>query len=156
MTEDASYRPSPSDRVRNQVDLYESTDGAEGGTLEDRPVIILTHTGVKSGATRKTPLMRVEYDGRYAIIASNAASPVNPAWYANVVANPVVAVQDRSHKWTMRAREVFGEEKTLWWQRADRAYPSFADYRVDAGRDIPIFVLEPTGSLPLPSSGSVS
>ena len=137
------YEPSQNDRTREQVELYEATNGVEGGTLNGKPVIVLTFKGAKSGKIRKTPLMRVEHNGAYAVVASNAGAPTHPFWYANIVANPLVELQDGAIKQDMRAREVFGEEKQEWWKRADSAYPEFATYRARAGREIPVLVMEP-------------
>lgn len=143
MSDASAYVPSPFERERTQVALYESTGGREGGTLDDRPVIILTHTGAKSGLTRKSPLMRVEHGGRYALMASYGGAPKHPLWYHNVVAHPVVKVQDGPVTRTMRAREVHGEEKEQWWTYAYKTYPKFIQYRAAAPRDIPVLVLEP-------------
>jgi deazaflavin-dependent oxidoreductase (nitroreductase family) len=143
MTEVGDYVPSPFERERTQVALYESTDGREGGTLDDRPVIIVTHTGAKSGLTRKSPLMRVEHDGGYALIASYGGAPKHPLWYHNVVTHPVVTVQDGAVTRTFRAREVHGEEKERWWGYAYDTYPKFVEYRASAPREIPVLVLEP-------------
>jgi F420H(2)-dependent quinone reductase len=138
-----TYLPSPSDRVRDQVALYEATDGAEGGTLEDRPVVILTTTGARSGAIRKNPVMRIPYGGGYIAVASAAGAPTNPAWYGNLVAHPDVWVQDGAAKQQLRAREVFGEEKTRLWQVAEQYWPHFPEYRANAApREIPVVVLE--------------
>jgi F420H(2)-dependent quinone reductase len=137
------YEPSQNDRTREQVELYEATNGAKGGTLAGRPVIILTFKGAKSGKIRKTPLMRIEHNGTYAVVASNAGAPTHPFWYNNIVANPAVELQDGAVKRDLRVREVFGEEKNEWWKRADAAYPEFPAYRARAGREIPLLVLEP-------------
>ena len=137
------YEPSQNDRTRGQVELYEKTNGVEGGTLNGKPVIILTFKGVKSGKIRKTPLMRIEHNGIYAVVASNAGAPTHPFWYKNIVANPIVELQDGAVKQDSRVREVSGEEKTEWWERADAAYPEFPAYRARAGREIPVLVLEP-------------
>ncbi|TMB69670.1 MAG: nitroreductase family deazaflavin-dependent oxidoreductase [Deltaproteobacteria bacterium] len=137
------YEPSPSERVRRQVELYEATNGAEGGTQNGKPVIVLTSQGAKSGKIRKIPLMRIEHNGVYAVVASHAGAPKNPFWYYNLVANPLVELQDGSVKHEMRAREVFGQEKAEWWKRADAAYSEFPNYRARAGREIPVFVIEP-------------
>jgi len=137
------YEPSQNDRTREQVELYEATNGAKGGTLKGKPVIVLTFKGAKSGKLRKTPLMRIEHDGTYAVVASNAGAPTHPFWYRNIVANPIVELQDGAVKHDMRAREVFGEEKNEWWKRADAAYSEFSAYRARAGREIPVLVLEP-------------
>lgn len=137
------YEPSPRERIRRQVELYESTDGVEGGTLNGKPVIVLTVKGVKSGKIRKTPLMRIEHNGTYAVVASNAGAPKHPFWYYNILANPLVELQDGPVKREMRAHEAFGKEKDEWWRRADSAYSEFPTYRARAGREIPVFVLEP-------------
>jgi deazaflavin-dependent oxidoreductase (nitroreductase family) len=137
------YEPSATSWVRDQVAQYEATDGAEGGTFLDLPVIILTTKGVKSGKIRKMPLMRVEHNGAYAVAASNGGADTHPSWYRNVVAHPLVEVQDRTVKQDMTARELHGEEKAEWWKRADAAYPDFVKYRAGTDRDIPLFVLEP-------------
>jgi deazaflavin-dependent oxidoreductase (nitroreductase family) len=137
------YQPSQNDRTREQVELYEATNGVKGGTLAGKPVIILTFKGAKSGKIRKTPLMRIEHNGIYAVVASNAGAPTHPFWYKNIVANPIVELQDGAVKQDSRVREVSGEEKTEWWERADAAYPKFPAYRARAGREIPVLVLEP-------------
>jgi deazaflavin-dependent oxidoreductase (nitroreductase family) len=139
------YAPSPSERVRDQVARYEATDGREGGTLEGRPVVILTTTGAKTGKIRKTPLIRIEQDGVYAVVASAGGAPDHPAWYRNVVADPVVRLQDHEKIHLVRAREVHGEEKARWWRVAEARWPYFPEYRAKAaGREIPVVVLEPT------------
>jgi len=137
------YEPSRNDRDRKQVELYEGTNGIEGGTLNGKPVIILTFKGAKSGKIRKTPLMRIEHDGTYAVVASNGGAPTHPVWYRNIVANPLVELQDGAIRQDVRAREVFGEEKNEWWKRADAAWPDFRAYRARAGREIPVLLLEP-------------
>ena len=136
------YEPSPIDRDRKQVELYEATNGVEGGTMNGKPVIVLSYKGAKSGKIRKTPLMRIENNGTYAVVASNAGAPTHPFWYHNIVANPLVELQDGPVKKERRAREVFGKEKNEWWKRADAAYPDFPAYRARAGREIPVLVLE--------------
>jgi len=137
------YEPSPEKWVRDQVELYESSGGTQGTTLRGMPVIVLTTLGAKSGKIRKAPLMRVEHDGSYAAVASLGGSPKNPVWYANVVAHPLVEVQDGPVRQDMRAREITGEEKALWWGRAVAAYPPYADYQTKTDRVIPVFLLEP-------------
>jgi deazaflavin-dependent oxidoreductase (nitroreductase family) len=108
------YEPSQNDRTREQVKLYEATNGVKGGTLNGKPVIVLTFKGAKSGKIRKTPLMRIEHNGTYAVVASNAGAPTHPFWYSNIVANPLVELQDGAVKRDMRTREVFGAEKDEW------------------------------------------
>ena len=137
------YEPSPSDRVREQVARYEATDGKEGGTLDGRPVVILTTQGAKSGKIRKTPLIRIEQDGTYAVVASAGGAPRHPRGRHNVTAQPLVQVQDGEKIQWMRARELSGEEKTRWWTVADARWPHSPEYRATAHRDIPILVLEP-------------
>ncbi|MFF5468421.1 nitroreductase family deazaflavin-dependent oxidoreductase [Streptomyces achromogenes] len=142
---EGEYEPSPEQWVREQVELYESSGGTEGTTLRDTglPVIVLTTQGAKSGKLRKTPLMRVEHEGRYAVVASVGGAPKHPVWYFNVKADPHVELQDGPAKRDMRAREVTGAEKADWWQRAVAAYPPYADYQKKTSREIPVFVLEP-------------
>ena len=139
------YEPSPRRWVRDQVDLFESSGGTEGTTLTDTglPVVVITNVGAKSGKVRKTPLMRVEHDGRYAAVASQGGSPNNPLWYYNFVANPQVELQDGPKRTTMVARELSGEEREQWWERAVAAYPPYAEYQTKTSRLIPVFVLEP-------------
>ena len=123
------YEPSPAGWVRDQVDQYERSGGTEGTTLRGMPVIILTSRGAHSGKIRKTPLMRVEHDGRYAVVASKGGAPTHPVWYYNLVADPHVELQDGPQRSDMVAREVAGEEKASWWERAVAAYPDYADYQ---------------------------
>jgi deazaflavin-dependent oxidoreductase (nitroreductase family) len=137
------YVPSPSERVRDQVALYEATGGREGGTLEGRPVVILTMTGATTGKIRKTPVMRIEHDGTYLAVASAGGAPNHPAWYRNLIANPEVRLQDGTTVHRLRAREVFGAEKAAAWQLAESRWPHFPEYRATAGREIPILLLEP-------------
>jgi deazaflavin-dependent oxidoreductase (nitroreductase family) len=137
------YLPGTSDWSRNTVDRYEATDGATGGMLNGTPVVLLTSVGARTGGLRKTPLMRVEHDGTYAVVASLGGAAHNPQWYHNLVANPHVELQDRGVKRDYRARELTGEEKALWWGRAVAAFPAYADYQKKTRRQIPVFVLEP-------------
>ncbi|CAL9351674.1 F420H(2)-dependent quinone reductase [Streptomyces sp. enrichment culture] len=142
---DGEYEPSPTQWVREQVELYESSGGTEGTTLRDTglPVIVLTTRGARSGKVRKTPLMRVEHEGRYAAVASLGGAPKHPVWYFNVLADPRVELQDGPVKRDMTAREVTGAEKAAWWERAVAAFPPYADYQRKTEREIPVFVLEP-------------
>jgi deazaflavin-dependent oxidoreductase (nitroreductase family) len=137
------YEPSPSTRSSDQVELYESSGGTEGTTLRGRPVIILTSVGARSGKIRKTPLMRVEHDGQYAVVASLGGAPTHPVWYHNLVANPHVELQDGPVRRDYTAREVTGEERATWWERAVAAWPDYADYQQKTSRQIPVFVLTP-------------
>jgi F420H(2)-dependent quinone reductase len=140
---DADYEPSTQKWVRDQVELYESSGGTEGTAMRGMPVIILTTLGAKSGKLRKAALMRVEHNGRYAVVASLGGSPKNPVWYYNVVGHPQVELQDGPVKHDMVAREVSGDEKATWWERCVAAYPDYADYQKKTDREIPVFVLEP-------------
>ncbi|WP_217545096.1 nitroreductase family deazaflavin-dependent oxidoreductase [Streptomyces sp. GbtcB6] len=141
---EGEYEPSPAAWVREQVELYESSGGKEGTTLMDTgmPVILLTTLGVKSGKIRKTPLMRVEHDGKYAVVASQGGAPKHPVWYFNVKSHPLVELQDGPVRQDMTAREITGAEKAEWWERAVAAYPPYADYQKKTNREIPVFVLE--------------
>ena len=143
---EGEYEPSPTQWVRDQVELYESSGGTKGTTLQDtgRPVIILTTRGTKSGKIRKTPLMRVEHGGQYAAVASLGGAPKHPVWYFNVKSDPHVELQDGAERKDFRAREVTGPEKAEWWERAVAAYPPYAEYQKKTDREIPLFVLEPT------------
>jgi len=145
MSIEGEYAPSPRGWVRDQVELFESSGGTEGTTLRDTglPVVIVTNVGVQSGKVRKTPLMRVEHDGRYAAVASMGGAPTHPLWYHNLRANPRVEVQDGSAKIVMIARELSGGERDEWWRRAVAAYPPYAEYQERTTRQIPVFVLEP-------------
>ncbi|MBF6451187.1 nitroreductase family deazaflavin-dependent oxidoreductase [Nocardia aobensis] len=135
------YEPSPYQPSRDQVELYERSEGTEGNTLGGAPVIVLTSVGVKTGKLRKTPLIRVEHNGEYAVVASMGGAPMNPAWYHNVSANPEVELQDGAAKGAYIAREVLGEERTLWLQRAEKVWPAYAEYQQQTDRVIPVFVL---------------
>lgn len=138
------YAPSTSAWAREQAERYEASGGREALTLRDTglPVIVLTTLGAKSGKLRKTALMRVEHDGVYAVVASLGGAPKHPQWYFNILATPEVELQDEAEKHDYRAREVFGDEKALWWERAVAAYPPYADYQNKTDRQIPVFVLE--------------
>lgn len=142
---EGEYEPSPTGWVREQVELYESSGGTQGTTLRETglPVILLTTRGAKSGKLRKTPLMRVEHEGRYAAVASVGGAPKHPVWYFNVQADPKVELQDGPAKQDMTAREITGAEKAEWWERAVAAFPPYAEYQKKTDREIPVFVLEP-------------
>jgi len=137
------YAPGTSAWARKQAERYEATGGAESGTLRGKPVIVLTSVGAKTGKLRKTALMRVEHDGDYAVVASKGGSARNPTWYHNLKANPHVELQDGPTKRDYRARQVIGEERTLWWERALEVWPDYAGYQKRTSREIPVFVLEP-------------
>nr|WSY48950.1 nitroreductase family deazaflavin-dependent oxidoreductase [Streptomyces sp. NBC_00886] len=138
------YEPSAFEFARDQVDLYERSGGTEGRYNHGgEPVIVLTYMGAKSGKLRKTPLMRVEHDGEYAVVASLGGAPKHPVWYYNLVANPHVELQDGPAKTDYRAREVDGEEYDVWFERAVAAFPDYAEYQKKTTRKMPIFVLTP-------------
>ena len=144
MAIDGEYAPSTEAWVRDQVEAYEGSGGTTGTTLRDTglPVVIVTNRGAKSGKVRKTPLMRVEHEGSYAAVASRGGAPEHPLWYHNLRAHPDVEVQDGPQKWEMTARELTGEERAAWWERAVTAYPPYAEYQKRTSRLIPVFVLE--------------
>jgi deazaflavin-dependent oxidoreductase (nitroreductase family) len=137
------YAPSTSGWARKQAEAYEASGGAKASELRGMPVIVLTSVGAKSGLLRKTALMRVEHVGEYAVVASLGGAPKHPVWYFNLVKNPHVELQDGAQKHDYLAREVSGEEKAVWWERAVAAYPPYADYQKKTDREIPVFVLEP-------------
>ena len=138
------YGPSTSDWARKQAELIESSGGDEGTELHGMPVIVLTNKGAKSGLLRKTALMRVEHDGEYAVVASLGGAPKHPVWYFNLKANPLVELQDGAEKRDYIAREIDGDERAIWWERAVAAYPPYADYQLKTERVIPVFVLTPS------------
>lgn len=139
------YAPSTSDWARQQVELYESSGGTQGTTLRDRPVVVLWTLGARSGKIRKTPLMRVEHDGQYAVVASLGGAPQHPVWYHNLVEHPLVELQDGPVRKDYTAREVSGEERDLWWQRAVETWPDYDAYQEKTERVIPLLVLTPVG-----------
>ena len=149
MTAEGNYEPSPSAWVRDQVEEYESSRGERANTLLDTglPIIIVTTRGNKSGAIRKSPVMRVEHDGAYALVASKGGAPTHPQWYFNLVAAPEdVQLQDGPERVDVAVREVTGDERAQWWDRALAAYPPYADYARKTERLIPVFVLEPVAA----------
>jgi F420H(2)-dependent quinone reductase len=135
------YAPSTSDWAREQAEAYEASGGEKAGDLSGMPVIVLTSVGAKSGKLRKTPLMRVEHEGQYAVIGSLGGAPKNPVWVHNVRKNPKVELQDGPEKHDYVAHEVEGEERRTWWERAVAAFPPYADYQQKTERVIPVFVL---------------
>lgn len=138
-----TYEPSTDDFSREQVELIERTNGAEGTTMRGMPVIVLVSRGARSGKIRKIPLMRVEHDGLYAVVASLGGAPKHPTWYYNLVADPHVELRDGAVVRDYLARELEGEERETWWARSVEAYPDYADYATKTSRLIPVFVLEP-------------
>jgi F420H(2)-dependent quinone reductase len=139
-----TYEPSTQGWVRDQVERYEATGGREANTLRDTalPIAIFWTHGVKSGKVRKTPLMRVVHDGVYAMVGSQGGRPTDPSWVSNVRVHPEVTVQDGPEPWDGVAREITGEEKAVWWERAVAAYPPYADYQRRTEREIPVFLVE--------------
>jgi deazaflavin-dependent oxidoreductase (nitroreductase family) len=136
------YAPGTSEWARKQAETIEATNGAKGTDLQGRKVVVLTSVGARTGMLRKTALMRVEYDGTYAVVASIGGAPHNPRWYHNLKANPHVELQDGPVKRDYLAREVIGDEKALWWPRAVEAWPDYAIYQTRTTRQIPVFVLD--------------
>ena len=135
------YEPSTSDWARENAESFMASGGTEGTELKGRPVILLTTIGAKTGKIRKTPLMRVEHDGEYAVVASLGGAPKNPVWYYNIKAHPQVELQDGAVTKDYDSREVFGDEKAVWWERAVEAWPDYAEYQTKTDRQIPVFVL---------------
>jgi deazaflavin-dependent oxidoreductase (nitroreductase family) len=143
MPVDGEYEPSPSQWVRDQVEEYESSGGARANTLRDTglPIIIFTTRGNRSGKVRKTPVMRVEHDGEYALVASKGGAPENPVWYYNLLAHPDdVMLQDGPEPFDVAVRQLSGDEREVWWGRAVAAFPPYAQYKEKTEREIPVFV----------------
>jgi len=136
------YAHSTAGWARKQAERYEATNGEEANDLRGRPIIVLTSVGAKTGKLRKTPLMRVEHDGAYAVVASQGGAPTHPVWYFNLKADPHVELQDGATKRDYLARELSGDEKAVWWERAVKAWPDYAKYQTRTKRQIPVFVLE--------------
>jgi deazaflavin-dependent oxidoreductase (nitroreductase family) len=137
------YQPSPWAPVAEQVAAFEASGGSEGNLMQGVPVIVLWTTGRKSGKVRKTPLMRVEHDGSYAVIASKGGAPTNPVWYHNIANDPHVTLQDGPEAKDYLAHEAEGEEKARWWARAVEVWPAYDSYQAKTDRAIPLFVLDP-------------
>src|SRR5689334_17424875 len=137
------YVPSSAEWVRVQVEEYEASGGTSATTLRGVPVVVVTSVGARSGRLRKNPVMRVEHDGVYAIVASKGGSPEHPTWYHNLVANPTVELQDGPEPRTYTVRVVEGEERERWWDRAVGVWPAYASYQERTDRQIPVFVAEP-------------
>jgi F420H(2)-dependent quinone reductase len=144
----SEYVPSPADWVREQVEAYEASGGTNANTLRDTglPIIVVTTVGRKTGAIRKVPLMRVEHGGEYALVASVGGRPKHPVWYFNLLERPDdVQIQDGPAPFPVTVREIHGEEKALWWERAVAAYPPYAEYQAKTERVIPVFLASPKG-----------
>ncbi len=143
MVLEGEYEPSPRQWVRDQVQEYEVSGGERANTLRDTglPVIIVTTRGNKTGTLRKIPLMRVEHDGEYALVASMGGAPTHPVWYHNLVADPrAVTVQDGPEPFDVEVHLATGDERATWWERSVAAFPPYADYQVKTDREIPVFV----------------
>ncbi len=142
------YEPSPSEWVREQVEAYERSGGAEANTLRDTglPIIVVATYGTSSGKIRKFPVMRVEHNGEYAIVASKGGAPTHPLWYRNLQAHPDdVTVQDGPEPFDVTVREIDGEERQVWWERAVAAYPPYEEYQTRTDRVIPVLIATPKG-----------
>ena len=146
MTLKGEYRPSPEKWVRDQVEAYEASGGTEATTLRGVPVVVVTSLGAKSNLLRKNPVMRVEHDGSYALVASKGGAPEHPTWYHNMVAHPTVELQDGSDRRDYTVRVAEGDERATWWERAVAVWPDYADYQTETDRQIPVFVAEPASS----------
>jgi deazaflavin-dependent oxidoreductase (nitroreductase family) len=136
------YEPSTEEWARKQAETYEATDGREASTLRGVPIIVLTSVGARSGRLRKNALMRVEHDGRYAVVASKGGAPEHPAWYHNLVQEPHVELQDGAERHDYTAHVATGAEREEWWQRSVAVWPDYAAYQTRTDREIPVFVLE--------------
>ena len=142
MAIEGEYEPSPWDFVRDQVEAYEASSGTRANTLADTglPIIVMTTVGRKTGKVRKVPLMRVEHEGEYALIASEGGAPAHPGWYRNLTADPHVTIQDGSTPMEAEVRLVTGDERDMWWQRAVAAYAPYAEYQEKTEREIPVLI----------------
>ena len=137
------YAPSAWEWVRKHVEQILRTGTTDGVTIKGRPTVLITYRGAKTGKIRKIALMRVEHEGRYAVVASKGGAPTNPQWYSSLVAEPVIELQDGTVTRMYKAHEMFGDEKAVWWRRAVDAFPDYAAYQRKTDRQIPVFVLEP-------------
>ncbi|MGV1008766.1 MAG: nitroreductase family deazaflavin-dependent oxidoreductase [Dermatophilaceae bacterium] len=143
MSEQGEYAPSPSDWVRDQVERILAAGDSGAVTMLDRPVVLVSMLGVATGKVRKVPVMRVEHEGRYAVVASKGGAPTNPNWVANLRAHPDVELLDGTRPLPMRARELAGAEREQWWARAVEEFPRYAEYQHKTTRLLPVFLLEP-------------
>jgi F420H(2)-dependent quinone reductase len=142
------YEPSPVEWVRDQVAQIEAEGTTEAVDIQGRPVVLMTMLGASSGKVRKVPVMRVEHECTYAAVASKGGAPDHPAWYANLLAFPVIDLQDGDRTWTARAREIEGDEREAWWPRCVEAFPPYAEYAEATDRLIPLLLLEPIEPAP--------
>jgi F420H(2)-dependent quinone reductase len=143
MTLKGEYEPSPEGWVREQVKAYESSGGTEKTTLRGVPVVVVTSVGARSGKLRKNPVMRVEHDGVYALVASKGGAPAHPTWYHNLRADPHIELQDGPRRGDYVVRLAEGDERAQWWDRAVAVWPAYADYATKTDREIPLFLAEP-------------
>ena len=145
MTLQGEYVPSKAQWVRDQVEKFEATDGAEANTLPgtDYPIVVITSVGAKSGNLRKNPVMRVERDGVYVAIASKGGADDQPEWYYNFVAHPEVELQDGPEPHLYKVRILEGDERADWWEHAVATWPTYASYQKKTEREIPVFKLTP-------------
>ena len=142
MSTEAEYEPSPEKWVRDQVEAIEAAGNTNAAQVMDRPVIVMTTRGAKSGKLRKVPVMRVEHDGVQLAVASKGGAPEHPQWYHNLVADPQIEVMVDTERYPATARQISGDERAEWWERAVAAYPPYADYQTKTSREIPLFLLE--------------
>lgn len=140
---DGEYAPSTSAWARDQAERYEASGGTEAATLQGRPIVVLTSLGARTGLLRKTALMRVEHDGEYAVVASKGGAPQHPVWYHNLRAHPLVELQDGSARRDYTVRELTGDERETWWQRAAEVWPPYTEYQTKTERLIPVLLLTP-------------
>ena len=143
MTLRGEYEPSPEKWVRDQVATYEASGGTEATTLRGVPVVVVTSVGARSGKLRKNPLMRVEHEGKYALVASKGGAPKHPTWYHNLVAHPTIELQDGPDRREYTVHVADGAERAAWWERAVAVWPDYAEYQTKTDREIPLFVAEP-------------
>jgi deazaflavin-dependent oxidoreductase (nitroreductase family) len=143
MTLTGEYAPSTTDWVRENVEEFESSGGTRGNELNGRPIVVVTSVGAVTGKLRKNPVMRVEHDGQYAVVASKGGAPTHPSWYHNIVAQPLVQLQDGPEAKDYVAHIATGREREEWWKRAVAAFPPYAQYQTKTDREIPVFVLTP-------------
>ena len=136
------YEPSTTQWAREQAERFEASGGTEANELKGVPIIVLTSVGAKSGNLRKTALMRVEHEGRYAVVASKGGAPTHPVWYHNLVKEPHVELQDGAERHDYDAAVVEGDERAAWWARAVAVWPDYAEYQRKTDREIPVFVLQ--------------
>ncbi|MGW6443016.1 nitroreductase family deazaflavin-dependent oxidoreductase [Lentzea sp. NPDC055074] len=139
----ADVKLSPTEWVQQQTKTILETGTTEGVEVLGRPIVLLTVRGAKSGALRYTPVMRVEHEGSYAVVASKGGAPEHPTWYHNIKAHPEIVLQDGAEAKDFTAREVDGDERARWWERAVAAFPNYAEYQEKTDRQIPLFVLDP-------------